>query len=284
MGAPSGRAVVWQVPRRWSSALLWTCQGRHGGRQDQEVHPTRPHQAAELGVVGTRTAEFCSEHPKDGKMVDVRSKRCTHMAAPSGRAMMWQAPRRQSSVLDTLRRGWWTSIGRGARTVTAPSKWRHFGVAGAKTAEFCSRHAKDGIMRVTTTSHNLCGVRGSSGGARGFGSVVMDRCTARRAGTGLKIGGCSPSPKETRTYGGRSRAGRKRPRQAPFGAPSTPMLMEPTTGQSHTLVEHEALLESGDAVVKTEVAESPKGDLARAFPVEGDAGGWFTPTERCFVC
>ncbi|CAN0352711.1 unnamed protein product, partial [Pylaiella littoralis] len=48
------------------------------------------------GVAGTKTAELCSGHAKDG-MVNVIKKKCT-VAAPGGRAMAWQAPRRRNSA------------------------------------------------------------------------------------------------------------------------------------------------------------------------------------------
>ncbi|CAM9962319.1 unnamed protein product, partial [Pylaiella littoralis] len=43
------------------------------------------------------------------------------LAAPRSRAMVWQAPRRLSSALDTPRPGWWTSSASSAPTVAASS-------------------------------------------------------------------------------------------------------------------------------------------------------------------
>ncbi|CAN0454440.1 unnamed protein product [Pylaiella littoralis] len=231
-------------------------------------------------------------------MVDVFHKRCAHVAAPSSRAMASQVPRRRSSALDTPRMEWWTSSASSVPTLAAPSTramaWQvprrrssaldtprmewwtsstsgcahrgctkrpSYGVAGTKTAEFCSGHAKDGMVRVSD-SRNPCSVRGRSGGARGCGGAEMDGCTARRSGAGenkrrrslVDTRQAEPSSESSSRS---SRADSKRSRQATVNTPVTPPTSIGGTAEDETHAAPDANIsvsEPDDAAVKTEVA------------------------------
>ncbi|CAN0446120.1 unnamed protein product, partial [Pylaiella littoralis] len=234
-------AEVWCGRYEDGGVLLWTRHGWNGGRPQQAVCPPLCTKQPRYGVAGTKTAEFCSGHAKDG-MVDVLSKRCAHLGC---------------------------------------TKRPSYGVAGTQTAEFCSGHAKDGMVRVSD-SRNPCSVRGRSGGARGCGGAEMDGCTARRSGAGGKkrrrsladTRQAEPSSESSSRSG---RADSKRSRQATVNTPVSP---PPSIGGTAEYETHAApdanvsLPEPDDAAVKTEVATvSSKAVAIEALPaVETTAG------------
>ena len=134
------------------------------------------------GVAGTKTAEYCSEHRKDG-MVNVASKRCTH-----------------------------------AGCTKRPS----YGVAGTKTAEFCSEHKKSGMVDVKNKKRSTGDGRG--GDSQGRDSpIVVDDTTARRVGAGgRRGGGRAASSTPTDISSSRNKGGNKRPRQDSVDMPVAP--------------------------------------------------------------
>lgn len=72
-----------------------------------------------FGVASKKTVEFCCEHAKD-RMVNIRSRKYANRGSISGQDMARQVPTRRTSVVHTLRPGWWVSLVGGASSLAAP--------------------------------------------------------------------------------------------------------------------------------------------------------------------
>ncbi|CAN0057130.1 unnamed protein product, partial [Pylaiella littoralis] len=224
-----------------------------------------------FGVAGTKTAEFCSGHAEGG-MVNVRSRKCAHRGCT-------KEPR--FGVAGTKTAEFCSPHAEDGMVNVCSKKCAHrgcpkrpsFGVAGTKTAESCSGHAKDGMVYLRA-SKNLPGVLGTSSGTLERGGVGVDGGTDRLE----NWEGRSPFPR-TGTSVGNSRVGNKRTCQAPVqpAVPSTPN--KTAVDQSYIPTGGGSLSEPDDAVVKTEVAVPSKAAPTGAFPVEAVVGERATPVE-----
>ncbi|CAM9114436.1 unnamed protein product, partial [Pylaiella littoralis] len=277
---------------------------------------TRPN----YGVMGTKTAEFCSGHAKDG-MVDVFSKQRTHHGCTKQPRYGVMGTKTAEFCSGDAKAGMVDVFSKQC-THHGCTKQPRYGVMGTKTAEFCSGHAKDGMVHVfskrcaqpgcttipsfgvtggirtscarhaedgmvhpvTSSTSSASVVDGSSSGSRGCSSVAVDGRTPRRAGPGEKNKGHSPPSSQTGTSAGRSKADSKRTRQTLAHTPVTPNLLETAADEGHTPVEDGLMSELNNAVVKTELAVSFKSDLpgSRSFPGGSEAGNYDIPTEEAW--
>ena len=187
---------------------------------------------------GARTAEFCSRHERDG-MVDVTNKKCAHhgctkrtsygmestkteTSAPALPRTRWfasgasvatpvargtrrtarKAPKRRCSALSMPRTVWWMSRAGGAPTTVAPST-RAMVLPGSKTVEFCSQHAKDGMVDVKSKrcAHPSC-TKHARYGVEGTNARVFWSQHAREGMVDITSKRCAhPSCTKRRSYG-----------------------------------------------------------------------------------
>ena len=98
------------------------------GSESGGTHPKSP-------TLGKRI-----QRPKNSEKMRPRSM---HQNTDFRRA--WVARERSSSALDTTRRAWWTFHN---RVCAGPGRTMHpsSGISGTRKAEFCSRHAKEGMI------------------------------------------------------------------------------------------------------------------------------------------
>ncbi|CAN0307138.1 unnamed protein product [Pylaiella littoralis] len=127
-----------------------------------------------FGVAGTKTAEFCSGHAKDG-MMDVIHKRCTHRGCTKHSSFGMAGTKTAGLCSGHAKDGMMDVISKTCNQHGC-TKRASFGVAGTKTAEFCSEHAKDGMMDVMnkTCKHRGCTKRASFGVA---GTKTAEFCS-----------------------------------------------------------------------------------------------------------
>ena len=114
-------------------------QRRRCGHPGCNKHPL-------FGVVGSKTAEFCSPHAKEG-MMNVVHQRCDHpdcgkrplYGVDGSKTAEFCSPHAKEGMVNVV-----------SKRCGHPScnKRPSFGVAGSKTAEFCSPHAKEGMVNV----------------------------------------------------------------------------------------------------------------------------------------
>eukprot|EP00903_Cladosiphon_okamuranus_P018087 g16645.t1 len=201
--------------------------------------PRRGHQGCtkipSYGKDGTRTAEFCYKHKKDG-MVDVVSK--------------------------------------------------SYGVEGSANRGFCNHHADDGMVNLSRKSRPNGSVTGH-GGLTPAGRSAGGHGTARRAaGRKRKGSAIAPSPSiQTEASSGRSiagTAGNKRVRQGSDGVAVTRASIETAVAdESGSLAEADSCFEPDEAVIKAELGilskVDPKGEAE--FKAEASAAERATVAE-----
>ncbi|CAN0032110.1 unnamed protein product [Pylaiella littoralis] len=98
------------------------------------------------GAVGSTVAEFCSGHAKD-EMVDVRSKKCTHHGCTK-RPSYGAVGSKVAEFCSGHAKDGMVDVRSKKCTHHGCTKGPSFGVAGTKMTEFCSGHAKDWMVNV----------------------------------------------------------------------------------------------------------------------------------------
>ncbi|CAM9254401.1 unnamed protein product [Pylaiella littoralis] len=98
------------------------------------------------GVAGSKKAEFCVAHALQG-MVDVCSKRCGHPGCVKRSSYGMPGSKKPEFCIHHAMKGMIDVVSKRC-AFRVCNKWPSYGVPGSKKAEFCAAHAKDGMVGV----------------------------------------------------------------------------------------------------------------------------------------
>ena len=108
-------------------------------------HPDCPKHPA-YGVEGSKTAEFCAGHRKEG-MVNVVSQRCSHPGCNKQPAFGLEGSKKKEFCAEHKKEGL-VIVGRKRCSHSGCDKQPSYGVQGTKAAEFCAQHKQEGMVDV----------------------------------------------------------------------------------------------------------------------------------------